>query len=62
LSGIQPILGIVFIVLGSIHFLNRDRAPAGRSIFVGSMATSARARLGFACVETLIGVLLLVTS
>jgi hypothetical protein len=62
LSGIQPILGIAFLVLGTIHFINRDREPGSRSMFVGAMASNYRARMGFAFVETAVGLILLLTS
>ena len=59
---VQSGLGIMFLILGSLHMAFRDRQPQSRSFYVGAIGFSSTARTVFAVTELLLGATLLVTA
>jgi hypothetical protein len=58
-QGLQWAVGVVFVVLGLLHFIERDHTPAERSYYMGGIHLGYRTRVGLAIVEMTLGVLLL---
>lgn len=54
---VAPWIGLCLVVLAVVHFLNRERDPGERSIFLGSLgtATSVAARTRWAFFELALG-------
>jgi hypothetical protein len=52
-------VGVVLVLIGTMHFANRERRPTTRSFFTGSDKSSTRSRTAMAVVETLLGLGLL---
>jgi hypothetical protein len=52
-------LGAIFIVLGSLHFIERDHTPSTRSYYVGGIHLRYRTRVVLAVVEVIGGFVVL---
>jgi hypothetical protein len=50
-----PVLGLVFVALGTLHFMQRDHRPTTRSMYVGGAGLSYRARVASAAIEVVFG-------
>ena len=59
---VAPFLGLCLIVLAAVHFINRERDPRARSIFLGSAGSSSTVgtRTVWAFTELAVGGALLV--
>jgi hypothetical protein len=58
----QTAVGLVCVVIGSIHFVDRGRTPHARSFYFGSVIQSHRLRAVLALIEVSCGFLLLFTA
>jgi hypothetical protein len=56
---LQWVAGVVFVLLGLLHFIERDHTPADRSYYMGGIHLGYRTRVLFAVVEMAVGALLL---
>ena len=54
-------LGVTFIVLGLLHFIERDHTPTERSYYVGGIHLSYRTRVVLALAEVAGGFVVLFT-
>ena len=59
---IQPALGVMFLLLGSVHLALRDREPQSRSIYFGGVRIGVGARTFFAVCELVLGAVLVLTA
>jgi hypothetical protein len=62
MTGVQALLGFIFLLLGCLHFVLRDREPQTRSGYFGAVRFSLAARTAFALAELLLGATLLLTT
>lgn len=58
----QSLLGFLFVGMGWLHFVQRDREPTGRSFYLGGALLSPRARTVSAVAELATGCALLLTA
>ena len=59
---IQPALGVMFVLIGCVHFLLRDREPQNRSFYFGGLRIATGTRTVLALCELLLGAALLVLA
>ena len=59
---VQPLLGVMFVLIGCVHFGMRDREPQSRSIYFGGVRFGVGTRTVFALSEVLLGAGLLLTA
>jgi hypothetical protein len=58
----QVAVGLVCVLLGCTHFVDRGRTPHARSFYFGSVTTSHTLRAVLALIEVLCGFVLLFTG
>jgi hypothetical protein len=58
----QTAVGLVCVVIGTMHFVDRGRTPHTRSFYLGSVTQSHRLRAALALIEVSCGFLLLFTA
>ena len=54
-------LGGAFVLLGLLHFIERDHTPETRSYYIGGIHLRYRTRVVFALVEVALGFVVLFT-
>jgi hypothetical protein len=59
---VQTVVGLVCVVLGCLHFADRDRRSHQRSFYLGAVRTSPGLRGALALVEVVCGLVLLFTA
>jgi hypothetical protein len=55
-------LGLVFVLLGTLHFVERGHAPAERSTYLGGTRPGYWTRVAFALVELAFGFAVLLAA
>jgi hypothetical protein len=56
------VLGVMFVLIGCVHFWLRAREPQSRSIYFGGVRFSVGTRTVLALSEVLLGAVLLLTA
>lgn len=62
MAALQSALGVLFVLLGCMHFALRDREPQSRSIYFGGLRIAAGTRTVLALCEVLLGAVLVMTA
>jgi uncharacterized membrane protein len=62
MGAIQSLLGVMFVLIGCVHFGLRDREPQTRSIYFGGLRLGVGTRTVLALCEVLIGAGLVLTA
>ena len=62
MPGLQAALGVLFVLIGCMHFALRDREPESRSIYFGGLRFASGTRTALAVSEVVVGAVLILTT